>query len=126
MFDFSNDSFDFQNLSRGTFEFRNLSRFISQMTFLISKFVAFDFSNGVFYFQNETDVDLTHVTVSVGGKPYSRTGGHSVNGYNTTKRDSKGVLVKNGDVPLDRVWVSQGGFRSLCPKQGYIFVKTTV
>ena len=85
----------------------------------------FDFSNGVFYFQNETDMDLIHVTVSVGGKPYSRTGGHSVNGHNTTKRSSEGVLVKNGDVPLDRVWFSQGGFRPLCPNQGYIFVKTT-
>ena len=100
MFDFSNDTSDFQNLSSGTFDFRNLSRLISQMTLLISKSVAFDFSNGVFYFQNETDVDLIHVTVSVGGKPYSRTGGHSVNGHNTTKRGSEGVLVKNGDVPL--------------------------
>ena len=52
---------------------------------------------------------LIHVTVSVGDKPYSRTGGHSVNGHNTTKRGSEGVLVKNGDVLLDRVWVSQGG-----------------
>ena len=130
-------SFD---LSNGTFDFQNLSRLIYQMALLISetclvwflkwhfwfpKFVVFDFSNGVFYFQNETDMDLIHVTVSVGGKPYSRTGGHSVNGHNTTKRSSEGVLVKNGDVPLDRVWFSQGGFRPLCPKQGYIFVKTT-
>ena len=50
-------------------------------------------------------MDLIHVTVSVGGKPYSRTGGHPVNGHNTTKRGSEGVLVKNEDVPLDRVWV---------------------
>ena len=71
-------------------------------------------------------MDLIHVTVSVGGKLYSRTGGHSVNGHNTTKRGSGGVLVKNEDVPLDRVWVSQGGFRPLCPKQGHIFEKTTV
>ena len=128
------------DLSNGTFDFQNLSRLIYQMALLISetclvwflkwhfwfpKFVVFDFSNGVFYFQNETDMDLIHVTVSVGGKPYSRTGGHSVNGHNTTKGSSEGVLVKNGDVPLDRVWFSQGGFRPLCPKQGYIFVKTT-
>ena len=127
-------SFDFSN---DTFHFRNLSRLIYQMALLISeiclvcflkwhfwfpKFVAFDFSNGVFYFQNETDMDLIHVTVSVGGKPYSRTGGHSVNGHNTTKRGSKDVLAKNGDVLLDRVWVSQGGFPPLCPKQGYILI----
>ena len=31
-------------------------------------------------------MDLIHVTVSVGGKLYSRTGGHSVNDHNTTKR----------------------------------------
>ena len=42
------------------------------MTLLFSKFVAFDFSNGVFDFQNETGTDLIHVTVSEGGKPYSR------------------------------------------------------
>ena len=71
-------------------------------------------------------MDLIHVTVFVGGKPYSGTGGHSHNGHITTGRGSKGVLVKNRDVPLDRVWVSQGGFRPLCPKQGYIFVKKTV
>ena len=71
-------------------------------------------------------MDLIHVTVSVGGKPYSGTEGHSLNGHITTERGSKGVLVKNRDVPLDRVWVSQGGFRPLCPKQGYIFVKTRV
>ena len=71
-------------------------------------------------------MDLIHVTVSVGGKPYSGTEGHSLNGHITTERGSKGVLVKNRDVPLDRVWVSQGGFRPLCPKQGYIFVKKTV
>ena len=71
-------------------------------------------------------MDLIHVTVSVGGKAYARTGGHSVNGHNKSKRGSEGVLVKNGDVPPDRVWVSQGGFRPLCPKQGYIFVKTRV
>jgi len=78
-------SFDFSN---DTFDFRNLSRLISQMTLLISeicrvwfikwhfwfpKFVAFDFSNDTFDFQNETDMDLIHVTVSVGGKLYSRT-----------------------------------------------------
>ena len=47
-------------------------------------------------------MDLIHVTVSVGGKPYSRTEEHSVivNGHNTTKRGSEGVLLKNGDVPL--------------------------
>ena len=67
-------------------------------------------------------MDLIHVTVSVGGKPYSRTGRHSVNGHNTTKRGSKGVLAKNGDVLLDRVWVSQGGFPPLCPKQGCILI----
>ena len=71
-------------------------------------------------------MDLILVTVSVGGKAYARTGGYSVNGHNTTKRGSESVLVKNGDVPPDRVWVSQGGFRPLCPKQGYIFVKTRV
>ena len=79
-------SFDFSN---DTFDFRNLSRLIYQMALLISetclvwflkwhfwfpKFVAFDFSNGVFDFQNETDMDLIHVTVSVGGKAYARTG----------------------------------------------------
>ena len=53
-------------------------------------------------------MDLIHVIVSVGGKAYARTGGHSVNGHNTTKRGSEGVL-KNGDEPPDRVWVSQGG-----------------
>ena len=129
------------DLSNGTFDFRNLSRLISQMTLLISelsplisqmalliskiclvwflkwhfwfpKFVAFDFSNGVFDFQNETDMDLIHVTVSVGGKPYSGTGGHSRNGHITTERGSKGILVKNGDVPLDRVCVSQGRFQN--------------
>ena len=61
--------------------------------------------------------------VSVGGKLYSRTEGHSVNGHNTTKRGREGVLVENVDVPLDRVWVSQGGFRPLCltvkPGQAY-------
>ena len=36
-------------------------------------------------------MDLIHVTVSVGGKPYSRTGGHSVNGHNTTEQGSQGV-----------------------------------
>ena len=56
-------------------------------------------------------MDLIHVTVSGGGKPYSGTGGHSLNGHITTERGSKGVLVKNGDVPLDRVCVSQGGFK---------------
>ena len=48
-------------------------------------------------------MDLIHVTVSVCGKPYSRTEGHSVNGHNTTKGGSEGVLVKNGDVLLDKV-----------------------
>ena len=38
-------------------------------------FIALDFSNGVFDFQNEIDVDLTHVTASVvGGQRYSRPG----------------------------------------------------
>ena len=36
-------------------------------------------------------MDLIHVTVSLGGKIYSRMGGHSVNGHNTTKRGSEGV-----------------------------------
>ena len=35
------------------------------------------------------------MTVSEGGKPYSRTGGHSVNGHNTTEQGSQGVLMKN-------------------------------
>ena len=48
-------------------------------------------------------MDLIHVTVSVCGKPYSRTEEHSVNGHNTTKGGSEGVLVKNGDVLLDKV-----------------------
>ena len=60
--------------------------------FWFPKFVEFDFSNGVFYFQNETDMDLIWVTVSEGGKPYSRRGGgHSVNGHNTTEQGSQGV-----------------------------------
>ena len=84
-------SFDFSN---DTFDFRNLSRLIYQMIFL--------------YFQNETDMDLIHVKVSVGVKLYSRTGGHSVNGHNTTKRGSEGVLVKNGDVPLDSLSFPRG------------------
>ena len=36
---------------------------------------TFDFSNSVFDFQNEIDMDLTHVTASVvGGQQYSRPG----------------------------------------------------
>ena len=64
-FDFSNNNFDFQSLSR----------LISQMTLLISKiyrvwflkwhfwFPKFDFSNNTFDFQNDTDMDDIHVTV---------------------------------------------------------------
>ena len=37
-------------------------------------------------------MDLIHVTVSVGGKPYSGTGGHSLNGHITTERGNKGVF----------------------------------
>ena len=32
---------------------------------IFSKFITFDFANGVFDFQNEIDMDLTHVTASV-------------------------------------------------------------
>ena len=46
----------------------------------------------------------------MGGKPYSRTGGHSVKGHNTTKRGSEGVLVKNGDVPWIGFGFPNGGF----------------
>ena len=46
---------------------------IFQLT--IPKFIAFDFSNGVFDFQNEIDMDLTHVTASVViSQQYSRPG----------------------------------------------------
>ena len=55
-------------------------------------------------------MDLIHVTVSVGGKAYARTGGHSVNGHNTTKRGSEGVLVKNGDVSWIGFGFPKGGF----------------
>ena len=56
-------------------------------------------------------MDLLHVTVSVGGKPYSRTGGHSVNCHNTTKRGSEGVLVKMGMC----CWIGFG-----FPKRGFV------
>ena len=81
------------DLSNNPFDFQSLSRLISQMTLLIfkiyrvwfvkwhfrfpkicrvwflkwhfwfPKFVAFDFSNNTFDFQNETDMDDIHVTV---------------------------------------------------------------
>ena len=55
-------------------------------------------------------MDLIHVTVSVGGKLYSRTGEHSVNHHNTTKRGSEGVLMKNGDVRWIGFGFPKGGF----------------
>ena len=55
-------------------------------------------------------MDLIHKTVSVGGKPYSGMGGHSLNGHITTGRGSKGVLVKNGDVRWIGFGFPKGGF----------------
>ena len=90
--------------------------------FSIPKFVAFDLPNGTFDFRNLSRliskicrVWFLHVTVSVGGKPYSRMGGHSVSGHNTTRRGSEGVVVKNGDVPLDRLGIGFG-----FPKGGFV------
>ena len=55
-------------------------------------------------------MDLIHVTVSVGGKAYARTGGHSVNGHNTSKRGSEGVLVKMGMCRRIGFGFPKGGF----------------
>ena len=71
-------------------------------------------------------MDLIHVTVCVGGKPYSRTGGTLSQWSQHDQTRQRRCFSEKGDAPLDRVWVSQGGFRPLCPKQRYIFVKTTV
>ena len=57
---------------------------------IFPKFVAFDFSNGVFDFQNELNMDLTHVTASVvASQQYLRPDTQT---YITAEQDREGAL----------------------------------
>ena len=143
------------DLSNGTLDFRNLSRLISQMTLLISKtclvwflkwhfwfpkFVSFDFSNDTFDFQNLSRL-ISQMAFLISKmrliwilstwqflwvvRP-TQGRGDTQSVVTTRPNEAHPHFSPKPSLPPDRVWVSQGGFRPLCPKQGYIFVKTRV
>ena len=64
-----------------------LFHFDFSANFLFPKFIVLTFPNSVFDFQNDVDMDLTHVTASVvGGQQYSRSGNSDIYHGRTRQR----------------------------------------
>ena len=78
-------------------------------------FVALDFSNGVFDFQNEIDMDLTHVTASLQWV-VSDTQGQDTQTYIMAGRDGEGVLSEEAASTTTRTVA-----KTVKLKQKYLF-----